>query len=305
MIIEVLITIYALLGSATASVCTSGTNSSTWPFTDLPGKSYSCASSNGGVNDLDSFPTSCKNDPSSVRIQLTPGKAECLVANSDCKIPMHDFVSLDYDFHISGCEGAWAAPLWMTPDVWQWGPGSGEVDSLEFCPRDGVHLNFAGGGHQVSSSFSINKSEGHVTVRKDEEGIMTIVACAAGKLQCDPPVYQDCSDCLKSANTYGCWCNAQTNPPNIYGSGGCKNGGDCMWTLVSDIWNGVSGDAGYEGCMTAVPAIGLEKGKPNLKSSCAFSVEKITVRGGGPNGSLKWGAGSPASCSVLTPEARI
>ena len=74
-----------------------------------------------------------------------------------------------------------------------------------------------------------------------------------------------------------------------------------MWTLVSDIWNGVSGDAGYAGCMTEVSAIGLAKGKPNLKSSCAFSVEKITVRGGGPNGSLKWGSGSPASCSALTP----
>ena len=73
-----------------------------------------------------------------------------------------------------------------------------------------------------------------------------------------------------------------------------------MWTLVSDIWNGVSGDAGYAGCMTAVPSIGLEEGKPNLSSDCAFSVERIVLRGGGLNGTLQWGAGSPTSCAVLT-----
>jgi hypothetical protein len=72
---------------------------------------------------------------------------------------MHDFQSLDYDFDIDGCNGVWAAPLWMTPDTWQWDAGSGEIDSLEFCARDGVYMNFAGGGHQVLSiSLSINPS---------------------------------------------------------------------------------------------------------------------------------------------------
>ena len=60
-----------------------------------------------------------------------------------------DFVSLDYDFHLEGCMGIWAAPLWMTPDTWQWDAGSGEIDSSEFCARDAFHMNFAGGGHQV------------------------------------------------------------------------------------------------------------------------------------------------------------
>jgi hypothetical protein len=210
---------------------------------------------------------------------------------------------MDYDYHIAGCNGIWAAPLWMTPDKWQWGGGSGEVDSLEFCPRDGVHLNFAGGGHQVPApDASIDNSDGHVTVRKDMAGIVTITACtsaeaSANKGQCTAPTYKDCPDCLNGDNKYGCWCNA---PNNIYGSGGCQNGGDCMWTLVSDIWNGVSGDAGYAGCMTAVSSLGLDQGKPNLKSKCALSVEKILLKGGGKNESLQWGEGSPASCAVLT-----
>jgi hypothetical protein len=166
-------------------------------------------------------------------------------------------------------------------------------------------LNFAGGGHQTAAKgFSIDGSSGHVTVRKDEAGIVTITACtapeAANSGQCAPPKYSGCDECLQGSNDFACWCNEGSTPKNIYGSGGCQNGGDCMWTLVADVWNGVSGDAGYAGCMGAVPSIGLAAGQPNLKSSCALSVEKITLRGGGPNDSLQWGKGSPARCAVLT-----
>ena len=252
-------------------------------------------------------PVPCIDDPASVYIKVASGKAECLVATAfECKIPMHDFRSLDYDFAIQSCMGVWAAPLWMTPDKWQWGPGSGEIDSEEFCTRDSVHLNFAGGGHQVrlnSSRFSIDGSEGHVTVRKDTDGIVTITACEKAEAashgnQCIAPEYTDCSDCLSAGNDYGCWCNPASQ--NIYGSGGCRNGGDCLWTLVSDIWNGVSGDGGYSGCMTSVPSINLPAGKPNLNSSCETSIERIVLRGGGPGGKLQWGSGSPPSCDHLT-----
>lgn len=252
-----------------------------------------------------------------VFMKVSQGQAECLVAGSmDCKIPMHDFVSLDYDFSIDSCMGIWAAPLWMTPDTWQWGAGSGEIDSLEFCARDAMYMNFAGGGHQVElnpSQFSIDGSSGHVTVRKDEAGIVTITTCTLSDIetrgsnstaeQCAVPVYTDCNDCLWGANnTYACWCNEESN--NIYGSGGCVDGTDCMWTLVADIWNGVTGDEGYYGCMTEVPEINLPANTPNLNSQCAFSVEKITLRGGGPNGSLQWGQGSPDSCGVLTTDPK-
>lgn len=105
--------------------------------------SYSCISSAGGVNDLGSLPTQCEGDPASVRIEITPGMAECLVAESfNCKIPMLDFTSMDYDFNVENCLGVWAAPLWMTPDTWQWGGGSGEIDSLEFCARGIVFAHY-------------------------------------------------------------------------------------------------------------------------------------------------------------------
>ena len=260
-------------------------------------------------------PTMCEGDPASVYIAVQRGRAECLVAKApQCKIPMHDFVSMDYNFAIEKCNGIWGAPLWMTPDTWQWGPGSGEIDSEEFCTRDSVHLNFAGGGHQVrlnTSRFNIDGAVGHVTVRKDKDGIVTISACERSTssvideirhYQCPSPVYTSCADCLSQFQDFGCWCNDKTSPPNIYGSGGCApvGHGDCLWTLVSDIWNGVGGDGGYHGCMTAVPSIGLPAGKPNLLSDCRFSVTNITLRGGGPGGKLQWGGNSPASCNVLT-----
>jgi hypothetical protein len=121
-----------------SSVCAPAIADASWPFNTDVKSWYSCASSAGKVNDLGTTPHMCAGDPASVRIGVSQGKAECLVASApECKIPMHDFVALDYDFTISKCDGIWAAPQWMTPHQWQWGAGSGEIDSLEFCmPRD-------------------------------------------------------------------------------------------------------------------------------------------------------------------------
>ena len=52
-----------------------------------------------------------------------------------------------------------------------------------------------------------------------------------------------------------------------------------QWTLVSDVWNGVSGDDGYYGCMTAVPEPGLDAATPNYNTQCSFSVEQIRIAG--------------------------
>ena len=95
------------------------------------------------------------------------------------------------------------------------------------------------------------------------------------------------------------FCVLCNEPENIYGSGGCKNGGDCIWTLVSDIWNGVSGDSGYAGCMTSVPGV-VERGKPNLNSECVISVERILLRGDGKNGTLAFSTNSPDKCKRFT-----
>merc|ERR1712195_340343 len=280
-------------------------NASAWLY-DVSPTHHPSSSSAGGVNDLGTFPTQCQGDPTSVRIEITPGKAECLkAAVPQCKIPMRDFTSLDYKLSVGACDGVWAAPLWMTPDLWQWGGGSGEIDSVEFCPRNAAWMNFAGGGHQVPAAggLSIDGSQAHVTVRKDLAGIVTISSCstvdaAANNGQCAAPTYSGCADCKAATQPFACWCNEQSTPKNIYGSGGCSGGGNCMWTLVSDLWNGLRGDGGYDACMSA--ADGVDHGKPNMKSECAASVENVVLRGSGPNGALTFGPGSPQACSVFT-----
>ena len=155
-----------------AVACDPAQNSSNWLFeakSDSHGVS-SCVSQNGGVNDLGNAPTMCEGDATSVRLEVQKGKAECLKAVAgECGIPMRNFVSLDYDFSISKCSGIWAAPLWMTPHVWQWGAASGEIDSLEFCPRTTVVMNFAGGGHQVALKCEYGQIRGTHHGKKGRE----------------------------------------------------------------------------------------------------------------------------------------
>ena len=187
---------------------------SDWVFHGSSGRNtkgaHSCKSQEGGVNDVlasanrtfsDSqgsyvynHPVPCFDGkrgmpiPNSVYIETTPGEAECLVAKApQCKIPIRDFLSLDYDLGVSKCMGMWAAPLWLTPDTWVGGGRSGEIDSTEFCPRNSLALNFAAGGHQIKlpqATFDLNGDSAHITVRKDKFGIITITFCKWGSGQC-------------------------------------------------------------------------------------------------------------------------
>jgi hypothetical protein len=79
-----------------------------------------------------------------------------------------------------------------------------------------------------------------------------------------------CSSTEASNNGGHCLAANAAYYPNIYGSYGCSNGHDCMFTFISDIWNGLSGDGGYWGCTGGAP--------PSTKS-CRTSVRHITVQG--------------------------
>jgi hypothetical protein len=284
-----------------------------WPFNVGNTTHPSCQSQHGGVNDMGNVPEMCDDDLASVRISVSKGKAECMLAHAkECKIPMHDFKSLNYDWTMSRCQGVWAAPLWMSPDTWQWGPGSGEIDGSEFCLRKKMQMNFAGGGHEVElDPYNIDEAWGHTTIRKDDAGIITVTTCKASEAEanggeCFKPKYKDCKDCEFGERgpdkEYACWCNEDPNQKqmNIYGSGGCAEGTSCEWTLLSDVWNGVGGDQSYHGCMGEVPSLGVDENEPNYNSHCEFSVENILVKGHGLNGALQWGKGSPNYCRHLT-----
>jgi len=246
-----------------------------WAFDVFGGAMASCTSSAGGNNDLGTTPHMCDGDYASIRIETTTGLAECLSAFSECTINMYAFESIDYDLWMEGCNGFWATPLWMNPTTWRGVGSSGEVDTVELCLRDSVHSNFADGGHQIQIPADANSMAGHVTTRKDKDGIITVKVCTLAEAasnggQCLPLVYSSCNQCMQ-AEDYACYCN-------IYGSDGCAPGTGCTWDLFSDIWNGIDGNGGYKACMSAASGV-VQEGQPNWNGHCMFSAEHVTVRG--------------------------
>jgi len=182
---------------------------------------------------------------------------------------MHDLDQLDFDVNMVGCKGTWAAPLWMTPDSWgSDGPSSGEIDMMENCPKDQVRSNFAGdsadnqqvswtdGSHDAVGTGDDFKS--HTTLRKqaDGDGVMSIFVrtCRQTEVGSDGSCPND---------------EGQAHQRDIYAKHGCSQG-DCMYHMVSDLWNGNSGDEGWVGCTGS---------STNIGSQCKFSVTNIKTKG--------------------------
>jgi hypothetical protein len=200
----------------------------------------------------------CQGDPTSVVIEGN-GQPQCLSAKaSDCKFSMYDMEQLDFDVNMLGCGGTWAAPLWMSPNRWKGGGASGEVDMMENCPSSAVYSNFAGGGDQVRWSFADpNNLRSHTTMwkRADSNGVMSVFVKT-----CQP------SELVSGSCAFG---GTMAYLRDIYGLNGCSNGGDCIYTLISDIWNGFSGDGGYIGCAG---------GQPHYSSGCSVAVSRIRFK---------------------------
>jgi len=255
---------------------------SSWVWNTAAMASFSCDSpavvNNGKM---------CQGDPTSIVFQAS-GQAECLSSQVDaCKFNMHDLEQLDFDVNQIGCKGTWAAPLWMTPDTWKDGPNSGEIDMMENCPYTQVRSNFAGDSaentqiswtddptHDVVGSGDDFQS--HTTLRKQAwgDGLMSIFVrtCKQSEVGSDGSCPND---------------DGQASQHDIYGKNGCSQG-NCMYRLVSDLWNGVHGDAGWTGCTAG--------GNTNYGSQCKFSVTNIKIKGPQFSGScaaLSGGAPTP------------
>ncbi|KAK3243804.1 hypothetical protein CYMTET_46559 [Cymbomonas tetramitiformis] len=210
-------------------------------------------------------PRMCADDPSSVALTAVRTPLCAYADTSSCKYNMRDFVQLDATLDMLDCSGTWSAPLWTIPDVWDGSGGSGnsgEVDLVEQCPTDRLCANFAGAQFPAqnarekcyaASTHHPNNFHGHVTMRKSLAGRVTVSICA-GETSCD-----------------------EANPAfygNIYESNACAarsaavNAGNCVYHLMTDLWLGASGDAGYRGCSE-------ETYDPNSK--CGFSMTRIRI----------------------------
>jgi len=184
----------------------------------------------------------------------------------ECAFNMHDLDQLDFDVDMLGCQGTWAAPLWMTPTLWEGGPDSGEIDMMENCPWDQVRSNFAGDSDdntEVSWTQGSNDLgngddfRSHTTLWKqqDADGVMGIYVSTCRQTE----VGSDGS-CSKTGAAF---------QRDIYGKNGCSKG-DCVYRMVSDLWNGKYGDGGWSAC--------TQEGT-NMGSNCKFSVTNIRSKG--------------------------
>jgi len=203
----------------------------------------------------------CAGDPTSVVIE-NGGKPSCLrTAMPDCEMDMHAVKQIDFDLRLRDCGSTWAAPLWLTPDIWRsqnGGPGhSGELDLAELCPVGEVWSNFAGAkepmGYQKQWHLDPNWFAGHVTMW-NHGGAITVKMCDE-----------------EERDSNGGSCRGDDDLayyPKVYDSNGCTIG-NCRYTMVSDIWNGYSGDSGFVGCTKGYPQPG----------NCKTSVRNIRIKG--------------------------
>ena len=90
-------------------------------------------------------------------------------------------------------------------------------------------------------AMTVNDDDSSQSTSKEMDGLSQLDDLIQAK--------EEAKKITSGANEYAYWCNeAVFNGAiqnNIYGSGGCTTVTNCEWTLVSDIWNGVNGDAGY------------------------------------------------------------
>lgn len=199
----------------------------------------------------------CEGDPTSIVLEAS-GNSECLASKMEaCPFSMYDLDQLDFDVQMINCKGTWAAPLWMSPNHWEGGGDSGEIDMLENCPVDLVRSNFAAGGDQVAWTSNGDNFFAHLTMWKqlDADGVNSIHVKA-----CDPAELKGDGTCDEDGAAY---------LRDIYGKYGCSKG-DCVYHMISDLWNGQDGDGGWIGCTGRTT---------NYGSECKFSITNIRTKG--------------------------
>jgi hypothetical protein len=250
----------------------------------------------------------CEGDPTSIVIQSTKSlDAECLKATmGGCDFTierMKEIAQIDFDFTEADCSGVWAAPLWLNPDAWGEGDGgnSGEMDFLENCPisNKAISSNWAYGAKQVNwgdaKGYMAENFTGHVTVRF-EKGIVSVDVCERdnGKAGKTCPKTEQAAVYPSCPGEGGAGCFGEktaANPGHWWDSRGGKS--DKPYHLISDIWNGTKGDAGYQGCM------GCDKDCAKKNNGCSTSIEKIRVTWSDPNYKNKFNDDDKNKCSVL------
>lgn len=151
---------------------------------------------------------------------------------------------------MSRCAKVWACPLWMSPETWR-APQheSGEIDFVENCDD---HLNVSFG--EIAPYYSEWPHRSAAKLGKQHVVL---------EFQNDGSVLPTMTDSLTKETVAG----VHLTGSQSYQAMTSKNWGSNPFRLVSDIWNGTSGNEGYAACQK----------QTDPDSKCGYTVQNIKI----------------------------
>ena len=189
-----------------------------------------------------------------------------------CQFPMNKLMKLQATLESSGCQGLWAAPLWISPQNWipdQW--QSGEIDIFErgCIKQDGYLTSFG----------NIDSAIKHDSWKQQGQGFQEDSTSLTAYITFSPGAY-DNPDAPGSPDQVAIYrCAKGANPIEDGDVRGCDvtlynsyykdtkdhtKSGTQLMTLISDVWNQPN-----QGC-TGTSALD--------KSNCNFKVSDIKLQ---------------------------
>jgi hypothetical protein len=199
----------------------------------------------------------CAEDPTSLDLDLSRLASDgggsstgCPHFESVCHFDVARVGSISFDVEMRQCGDVWACPLWMSPRSWR--PpqhASGEIDFVENC-KGSLNLSFGEAPPYFAqwpgrSAAALGRQHVRLDFEPDGSVLPTMTDAATG--QSVTGLH------LTGGQSY----RAQTS----------QNWKDNPFSLISDIWNGVSGDAGYAAC----------QGRTAPQSRCGYTVSNVKI----------------------------
>lgn len=237
-----------------------------WPSCDLPIRGDGatvCIDPEGRVDQTSIF----------VNMRSTIAKTGCFAWTiSECNFDLRRVSKVEFDIDLANCGDVWMAPLWLSPNPWI-GPGglSGEIDLVEGCSVGQVRTNFAGCAGASGAQCHQDAWGSAAGLGGPKHVIMTLSAGLGDLL-------------ITVCNWDYSYCFPSSSFSNFYNTvhSTAGRGASFPYTIISDVWNGYSGDGGWYGC----------NARNNPNTQCEYAIRNIqfTSHDGAPIFGGKCGA---------------
>lgn len=195
----------------------------------------------------------CAGDPTSLDVDFSrlPGDStSCPHYQTVCSFDVSRVESINFDVEMRQCGDIWACPLWMSPSQWR-SPqhSSGEIDFVENC-KGNLNISFGEDAPYIGrwpGRDAADLQRQHVQLDFLQDGSVLPTMTDAKTGQSVSGLHLTGALSYRSSTSF----NWKDNP----------------FRLISDIWNGTSGDGGYANC----------QGHSVPNSKCAYTVSNIKI----------------------------